>query len=328
MNAMKRTILYVLLAAVLLFAQLPIHAQTYPSKPIRWIVPSAAGGTGFDGATRALTPVLAARLGQPIVIENHPGSSGIVGMERGARAAPDGYLLLTAGTSQLIFSKFFYAKLPYDPQKDFAPISTLVDLPIALWAHTSVPAKNLPELVAYAKANPGKLNYGSAGVGHIFHLAMEMLARRTGIEVVHIPTKGVAPSQVELNAGRIQLLFGVASSQVLAQMREGRLRAIVAANERRLPQLPDVPTLAESGVADMDVPNWIGWVAPAGLPAEILQRLHREMLAAIVHPDVTKAYDSQSMVRMTSTPEEFARKIDRELAAWGPIIRKLKITLD
>jgi tripartite-type tricarboxylate transporter receptor subunit TctC len=313
---------------VLALAACCAHAQGYPAKPIRWIVPSATGGSGFDMATRTLTPQLAARLGQPFVVENLPGSSGIMGMERAAKAAPDGYTLLTAGTSQLIFTKFFYAKLPYDPQKDYTPITTLADLPIALWAHSSVPAQNLKELVAYAKANPGKLNYGSAGVGHIFHLAMEMLSKRTGIEAVHVPTKGVAPAMTEVQAGRIHLIFFVASSTALGLMKEGTLRPIVAASERRLPQLPDLPTLAESGVPDMDVPNWLGWVAPAGTPGDIVQRLRRELLVVMDTPEVTKGYESLSMVKMTSTPEEFSRRIARELAAWGPVIKGLNIALD
>ncbi len=313
--------------AVLFLLACAAHAQGYPVKPIRWLVPSAPGGA-FDAATRALAPAVSQRLGQPLVVDNRGGSAGLLGMDLGAHAAPDGYTLLTAGTSQLIFNKFFYAKLPYDPQKDYAPIILLADLPITLWVHSSVPVTSMKELIAYAKANPGKLNYGSAGVGHVFHLGMEMLSQRAGIELTHVPFKGVGPANQEFIAGRIQLMLGVPSKQLIGLMKEGRLRALAAASSHRFPQLPDVPTLDETGIANMEVPNWIGMVAPGGTPREILARVNREVAASFSAPEAVKVYEAWGMQKTSTSSDEFAGKIDRELAAWGPIIRKLNISLD
>ncbi|MFH1044233.1 MAG: tripartite tricarboxylate transporter substrate binding protein [Pseudomonadota bacterium] len=302
-------------------------AQTYPAKPIRWFVPSAPAGA-FDILTRALVPGLSPSLGQPLLVDNRGGAAGVLGMELAAKAAPDGYTLLTAGTSQLIFNKFFYAKLPYDPQKDYAPISMLADLPLALYVHTSVPVKSLQELIKYAKANPNKLNYGSAGVGHVFHLGMVMLSQRTGIQVTHVPYKGIGPAQQEVFAGRIELMFSVASSQMLSQVKAGKLRVLVGGSDKRLSNLPDIPSFEESGIPDMDVPNWIGLVAPAGTPPDIVARLNREVARAIASPEMAKVYESWSYVQVASTPEQFGRKINREIDAWGPVIKSLGITLE
>ena len=315
------------IVALLALSSAAAQSQGYPTKPIRWIVPSAPGGA-FDAATRGLAPALSAKLGQPLVVDNRGGSAGLLGMDLGAHAAPDGYTLLTAGTSQLIFNKFFYAKLPYDPQKDYAPIGMLADLPITLWAHASLPAKNMKELIAYAKANPGKVNYGSAGVGHVFHLGMEMLSQRAGIELTHVPFKGVGPANQEFVAGRIELMFGVPSAQFIGLMKEGRLRALAAASATRFPQLPDVPTLDESGIANMEVPNWIGLVAPTGTPRDIVARIHREVGASFSAPEAVKVYEAWSMIKVNLSSEEFGQKMAREIAAWGPVIKKLNISLD
>ncbi len=304
-----------------------LQAQNYPTRPIRWLVPSAPAGA-FDVATRALAPALSQRLGQPVVVDNRGGAAGVLGMDLGAHAAPDGYTLLTAGTSQLIFNKFFYSKLPYDPQKDYAAVIQLAELPITLWMHSSVPVHNMKQLIAYAKANPGKLNYGSAGVGHVFHLGMEMLSQRAGIELTHVPFKGVGPANQELISGRIQLMLGVPSAPLIALMKEGRLRALAAASAHRFPQLPDVPTLEESGIANMEVPNWIGLVVPSGTPRDIVARVNREVAASFSSPEAVKAYEAWSMIKPGTSSEEFAAKIDREIAVWGPIIKKLNISLD
>lgn len=303
------------------------NAQSYPSKPIRWMVPSAATGA-FDNVTRALAPVLGAQLGQSLIIENRPGSAGLLGMEQAARAAPDGYTLLTAGASQMIFNKFFYPKLPYDPQKDFAPITLLADLPIALWVHGSVPVRNLKEMIAFAKANPGKLNYGSAGVGHVFHLGLEMLSQRTGIQLTHVPYKGVAPALLEFSAGRIELMFSASTGPVMALYKSGKVFALAGGDDKRMRSLPDVPSFAESGIQGMDAPNWIGLVAPRGLAPDLVTRLNRETQKALASTEVVKVYDSQGYVVDTNSPEQFAKKIANELEAWGPLIKRLGITLE
>ena len=302
-------------------------AQSYPVKPIRWFVPSAATGA-FDNVTRALAPALGAQLGQTLVVENRGGSAGLLGMEQAARAAPDGYTLLTAGTSQMIFNKSFYPKLPYDPQKDFAPISLMADLPIALWVHGSVPVRSLKELVAYAKANPGKLNYGSAGVGHVFHLGLEMFSQRAGIQLTHIPFKGVAPAILEFSAGRIELMFSAATGPLMAQYKAGKIFALVGGADKRMRSLPEVPNFAEAGFPGMEVPNWIGLLAPAGISPDLVSRLNRELIKALAAPEVGKVYEAQSYVVETSTPDQFAKRIARELDTWGPLIKGLGITLE
>jgi tripartite-type tricarboxylate transporter receptor subunit TctC len=302
-------------------------AQTYPAKPIRWLVPSSATGA-FDNVTRVLAPTLSAQMGQSLFVENRGGSAGLLGMEQAARAAPDGYTLLTAGTSQMIFNKFFYPKLPYDPQKDFAPITLLADLPIALWVHGSVPVRSLKELISYAKANPGKLNYGSAGVGHVFHLGLEMLSQRTGIQLTHVPYKGVGPAQLEFSAGRIELMFSAATAPMMALAKAGKIFALVGGSDRRMRVLPEVPSFADAGVTGMDVPNWIGLVAPDGIAPDLVARLNRELARALAAPEVAKYYEAQSYVVDTSSPDQFAKKIARELDTWGPLIKRLGITLE
>lgn len=315
-----------ILAATALFATHP-HAQSYPAKPVRWIVPSAASGA-FDNATRALAPVLSAQIGQPLIVENRGGSAGVAGMEQAARAAPDGYTLLTAGGSQMVFNKYFYPKLPYDPTKDFVPITLIADLPIAMWVHASVPPRSMKELVAYAKANPGKLNYGTAGVGHVFHLVTETFAQQAGIELVHVPYKGIAPAMLEFAAGRIQLIFSATSANINGLAKAGKAFAVVGGVDKRMQHLPDVPSFAELGYTNMDAPNWIGLVAPTGLAPEIVARWNREVIRALGSPEVSKIYDAQSYLPVTNSPEQFAKQLAREHAVWGAMIKKLGITLE
>ena len=302
-------------------------AQSYPAKPIRWIVPSAASGA-FDNATRALAPVLSAQVGQPLIVENRGGSAGVAGMEQAARAAPDGYTLLTAGGSQMVFNKYFYPKLPYDPIKDFVPITLIADLPIAMWVHASVAPRSMKELVAYAKANPGRLNYGTAGVGHVFHLVTETFAQQAGIELVHVPYKGIAPAMLEFTAGRIQLIFSATSATINSLAKAGKAFAVVGGVDKRMQHLPDVPSFAELGYTNMDAPNWIGLAAPTGLAPEIVSRWNRETIRALGSPEVLKIYDAQSYLPISTSPEQFAARLAREHAIWGPIIKKLGITLE
>jgi tripartite-type tricarboxylate transporter receptor subunit TctC len=322
----RNTIALILLAGVA-FAAGIARAQSYPSKPVRWIVPSAASGA-FDNATRALAPVLSSQMGQPLVVENRGGSAGVAGMEQAAHAAPDGYTLLTAGGSQMVFNKYFYPKLPYDPTRDFVPITLIADLPIALWIHASVAPRSMKELVAYAKANPGKLNYGTAGVGHIFHLMTETFAQQAGIDLVHVPYKGIAPAMLEFAAGRIQLIFSATSANINSLAKAGKAFAVAGGVDKRMQHLPDVPSFAELGYTNMDAPNWIGLVAPAGLAPEIVMRWNRETVKALASPEVIKIYEAQSYQPMATSPEQFAKQLAHEHAVWGPFIRKLGITLE
>jgi len=317
-----------LLAACSIAVSAAAFAQTnYPNKAIRVVVPSASGGA-FDIITRSFSPQMAAALGQPMVVENRATAGGIGGVDYVAKAAPDGYTLLTAGVSQIVYNKHFYAKLPYDPERDFAPIGMVGELPFALFAQSSLPFRSVQEFLAYARANPGKLNYGSAGVGQTFHLAMEMLRARTGAELTHIPYKGTGPALQDLYGGRLEVMFYPPSGQLLNQVREGKLRVIGAVSKKRLPILPDVPTFEESGVTNFDVAGWVGMFAPANTPREIVARLNRDLVRVLGMPEVMKTYEQLSMVPAQSAPEELGARVSREIAMWGPLVKKLNIVLE
>ena len=299
-------------------------AQTYPGKPIRMIVPTAPSGA-YDTVARGLAVPMSASLGQAIVIDNRAAAGGIVGMEAIAKAPPDGYTVGITGVSQLTMHPGMYAKLPYDTRQDFTPISMLVNLVSALWIHTSLPAGNLQEFLAYAKSNPNKVNYGSAGIGHSFHLGSELLSDRTGITMTHIPYKGTAPALQDLIGGRIQMMFYPPTSPVIAQIKAGKLRALAMAGDARYKLLPDVPTFNEQGLKNMEVGGWAALSGPAGLSRDIVARLNQEVLRAMALPETVALYDRMGFVQVTSTPEQLAQKIDRELTMWGALIKRLDI---
>jgi tripartite-type tricarboxylate transporter receptor subunit TctC len=309
-------------ACTVVFAQ-----GSYPAKAIRVVVPSATGGA-FDIITRAFAPQMSAVLGQPMVVENRATAGGIGGVDYVAKASPDGYTLLTAGVSQIVYNKHFYARLPYDPERDFAPIGMVGDLPFALFVQSTLPFRNVQEFIGYAKANPGKLNYGSAGVGQTFHLAMEMLRSRTGAELTHIPYKGTGPALQDLYGGRLEVMFYPPSGQLLNMVREGKLRVIGAVAKKRLPVLPDVPTFEESGIANFDVAGWVAMFSPANTPREIVSRLNRDLVKVLGMPEVMKTYEQLSMVPAQSAPEELGSRVSREIAMWGPLVKKLNIQLE
>jgi tripartite-type tricarboxylate transporter receptor subunit TctC len=312
-----------MVAACAMFAQGAL-AQAYPSKAVRFIVPGAAGGA-YDVLARAISGPLAASFGQPVIVDNRATAGGIAGQDVVAKSPPDGYTLIMTGISQMVMNKFVYPNLPYDPVRDYASITQVAWLPVSLWVHESVPAKSLPELIAYAKANPGKLNYGSAGVGHILHLLVEMLSERTGMQMVHVPYKGVAPAQQDIIAGRLQVLMFAPNSAMLNIAREGRVRALASASEKRLPQLPDVPTFGELGIPNLDAAGWLAVSAPAGTPRPIVDRLNRDIGRAVASPEVTKVYTQFSAIPATGTPEQLDQLIATDQRAWGPLIAKLGI---
>ena len=311
----------------LLFTGAGSLAQSYPAKAVRVVVPSATGGA-FDLITRGFSPQLTAALGQPVVVENRATAGGIGGVDYVAKAAGDGYTLLTAGVSQIVYNKHFYAKLPYDPERDFAPIGMIGELPFALFVQSGLSFRDVKEFIAYAKANPGKLNYGSAGVGQTFHLAMEMLRARTGADLTHIPYKGTGPALQDLYGGRLEVMFYPASSQLLGYVKEGKLRVIGTVSKKRLPHLPDVPTFEESGVANFDVTGWVAMFAPASTPREIVARLNRELNRVLGMPDVARTYEQLSMTPSQSSPEELGARVGREITMWGPLVKKLNIQLE
>jgi tripartite-type tricarboxylate transporter receptor subunit TctC len=299
-----------------------VHAQTYPSKPIRWIVASTPGGA-FDLITRALTPVMTQGFGQSVFVENRPGASGIVGVDSVAKSAADGYTVLTAGNTQLSLVRYTHANLPYDPQKDFAPVSLVGDLLSALFVHSSLPVTSVQELIDYARKNPNKLNYGSAGIGHSFHLATELFKQRTGTELVHVPFKGTGPALQELFVGRIEVMFYPPSKQLLSQVAAGKLR--ILGIETKIAGLEKVPTFTEAGLKDFEIPGWVGVVLPAATPREVVMRFNAELRKAIATPQIAKAMTDLSMVDISGTPEQMAKKILDDQALWGPVIKSVGI---
>ncbi len=315
-----------LVAGVCLMAATLVFAQGYPVKPIRFIVPFAPGG-GIDTFSRAIAPQLQAGLGQPVVVENRPASAGIVGADAVAKSAPDGYTIMAAG-SWMVVGSLMYKTLPYNVDRDFTPIALMADASIQIMIHSSVPANTFAEFIEHAKANPGKLNFGSAGVGHPFHLTMEMFKQRTGTNMVHIPYKGMNPAVQDFITGRTQVMSYSANAQLTELIKSGKLRAIATATEQRLAAFPDLPTMDELGIRNFRPAANLAMVGPAGIPRPIVDRLYGELVKATATPEMTKTLASLLFLRNMSTPDEYAKIIRNELDTWGPLIKALNISLD
>jgi tripartite-type tricarboxylate transporter receptor subunit TctC len=308
--------------AVSVAAAAAAHADTYPSKPVRIIVPFAAGGVA-DLLPRLVGQKLSEKWGQPVIVENKAGASGNIGMAEVARAAPDGYTLGLAPTGNLTVNQFLF-KLPFDTAKDLAPITVLATSPNVLVIHPSVPARNFRELVAYAKSNPAALNFASPGEGSGAHLAGELLNLEAGIRATHVPYKGLAPAVNDLLGGQVQMMFAGIST-VLQHVKSGKLVAIAIAAPKRSAQLPDVPTVAESGLAGFDVTSWYGLVARAGTPAEIVEKIHRDAVEALSSEDVRSKLAGLGLEPLGNSPAEFERMIADESRKWGDIVRRAGI---
>jgi tripartite-type tricarboxylate transporter receptor subunit TctC len=304
---------------------LPLGAaaqEGFPSKPVHIIVPYPAGGVA-DLLPRTVGQKLSEKWGQPVVIENKPGASGNIGMELGARSAPDGYTIVLAPTGNLTVNQFLF-KLPFDVAKDFTPITVLATSPNVLVVHPSVPAKNFRELVAYAKANPGKLNFSSPGEGSGAHLAGELLNIEADIRTTHVPYKGMAPAVTDLLGGQVQMMFAGIST-VLPHIKSGKLVPIAIATPHRSPQLPEVPAVAESGLPGFDVTSWYGLVVPAGTRPELVQKLYRDVAEALRSEDVRGKLAALGLDPVGNSPEAFERMIATESRKWSDIVRKANI---
>ena len=309
-----------LLAAFALLLPLIAGAQEpYPSKPLRFILPFPPGG-GTDLLGRLIAERLSASLGQPVVTENRGGAGGNVGAEAAAHSAPDGYTLVLVAPS-LAISPTLYAKLNYDPVKDFAPIALVAQVPNVMITHPSVPATTLAEFIAYARANPGKLNFGSGGSGTSNHLAGELFNLRTGAKLVHVPYKGVNLAMQGALAAEVHLVF-IGVPVPAPHIKAGKLRGLAVLARERSPLIPDVPTAAEAGLADFDVTTWYGILAPAGTPRPIIQRLNAELRNMMAAPEIKERLAAMGTEPLTSTPEEFGAYIKREIAKWGDVVRK------
>lgn len=294
-------------------------AQGYPNKPIRIIVPATAGGL-TDTVGRAMAPRLSEVLGQPVIVDNKAGANGIIGMEALAKAAPDGYTLGVGYSATLSINPGLYSKLPYDAARDYAPITAAVSLPLALIAHPSVPAKNLAELIALGKSHPGKYAYGSAGIGATGHLSMELFKTLTGLNFTHVPYKGNAPAYADLLAGQVQLMFGDVPS-ALAYVKAGRVRAFAITSQQRSPLMPDVPTVREAGLSGFESTILFGFIAPAGVPQDIIQRLNGEIVKILREPAFTQRFAAQAVDIVPTTPEGYGELIRRETAQWAQVIK-------
>ncbi len=303
-----------LAAASSALAQSAAPEAKWPERPIRFIVPFPAGAT-TDLVARIVAQKLGERLGQPVVIENRSGASGNLGAEATARAAPHGYTIgLVTSTTQVIAAAL-NSNLPYDPVKDFTPVSMLVDTPYALVVYAGLPVKNVAELIALAKARPRALNYSSVGPTSLAHMAGELFSHMAGVELTHVPYRSASQAVVDLNEGRIEIQFGAIGAS-LPFVREGKLRALAVTSARRSPALPDVPTLSETGLTGYDASLWMAIMMPAGTPAPIVARLNREIHATLGDPGIRDGLAVQAVQPDPGTPEELRDRIRRDISKW------------
>ena len=316
-------------AAMIVLGAVAVHpaelfAQAYPTRPVRLVVPYTAGGSS-DFVGRLMAQKLSDGLGQPVTVDNRPGVAGITGTDIVAKSEPDGYTLALVGMTTHAANPALYKKLPYDPIKDFAPISVAIVSPLVLVVHPDVPAKNVRELIAHAKANPGKVNFGSAGVGNTLHLAGELFKSRAGIDIVHVPYKGASAALNDLLGGRVQMMIDLVQTP-LAHIQAGKLRALGTTGTERLSLLPDVPTIAEQGLPGFQFATWIGIAAPAGTPKPIVDRLHAEMTKVLAMPDVQAAFGKQGMqVAPSPSPEAFGELMRSERDRIADLVKKAGI---
>jgi tripartite-type tricarboxylate transporter receptor subunit TctC len=320
------------LLAAIGFALLPgllssvVLAQAYPSKPVRLIVPFAAGGT-TDVLARLVGQKLADTLGQQVIIDNRPGASGNIGTEMAVKSPADGYTLVMAFDGTIAINPSTYRKLPFDTQKDLAPIANVAQLPLLMVVHPAVPAKSLAEFVAYAKANPGRVNYSSAGPGSTGHLAGELLRGRAGIEIVHIAYKGGGQAVQDLLGGQIQMLM-TGLPTVEGHLKGGKLRALGFTSAKRVPGAPEVPTFNESGYPGLVVASWYGLFAPAGTPADILRRLNADVNRILQLPDVRERLAGLGVEATGGTAEQFAETIKADITRWAKVVADAGIKID
>ena len=317
-------LLGVVIAVAFAFPLLAL-AQEYPSRPIRFIVPYPPGG-GTDVVARILQEALAAELGRPVIIDNRGGAAGNLGTDIAAKAPPDGYTVLFTLSSHTINPKL-YDKLPFDVERDFVPITLVALIPQILVAHPSVPANTVQELIALAKANPGKLNYASVGTGSPGHIAGELFKLKTGVDIVHVPYKGGGPAVVDTIGGQVQLLF-VSMPAAWQYVKAGKLKAIAVTSAKRSIAAPDVPTVAESGIPDYVVDSWYGALAPAKTPPSVVARLNAAFARVLENSQIKERLLAQGAEAAPSTPADFDRRIKEELAKWEMVIRAARIRPD
>ena len=300
----------------------PVAAQQYPTRPVRVISPFAPGG-GNDSMLRIIAPKLTEQFMQSFYIENRAGANGIVGTEVAARAAPEGYTIVLIPSGHAV-NATLYKKLPYDSLKDFTAISLVGSSPLVLASHPSLPAKNVKELIAFAKARPGQLSYGSAGIGSSGHLGGALFDVLAGTKMLHVPYKGMSVAITDLMSGQVTLTFGTSLS-VVPHVRSGRLRALATTGAKRSTALPDLPTVAEAGVPGYEASLWYGFVGPARIPPETVKRLNAEIVTVLGMADVRERLSAQGVEVQPTTPEEFARLLATDIGRWAKVVERAGI---
>ena len=325
MNAARRSLLSIALTAAVA-AALPVHAQSaYPSKVIKIVVPTAPGG-GNDAMARIVAAKLQEHWKQAVIVENKAGGNGAIASEYVARSTPDGYTLLLGYIATHGINPGL-SKVPYDPVKDFVPIAEIAEAQGVLVVNPGVPAKNVKELIALAKAKPGTMSYASAGNGTAPHISGELFKKQAGVDLLHVPYKGSGPAMTDTLAGTTQIMFPslVAAS---GHIKSGKLRALAVTGSKRSPLYPDLPTVAESGVAGFEITQWYGFFAPAKTPADIVDKLNKEIVAVMKEPDVAKKFADQGADIVTGSSADLGKLVERELARWSKFIKEAKITAD
>ncbi len=321
----RRTALNIVALLAFASTSLPGTAQTWPDRPIRFLM-TAPAGSSIDVIGRTIAEKLGPRLGQPVIVENKPAASGTVAVAETAKAAPDGYTMVLGYPGPVAFAPLLQ-KLPYDVQRDLAPLIITTNQPSVLVVNAQLPVKNLAELIAYAKANPGKLNYASVGNGSSSHLTMELLKSMAGFDAVHVPFNGSPPAVTATIQNETQMMFAV-MAPLQAQIQAGKLRPIAVTTARRFPLLPDLPAIAESGFPGFEAQAWNGILVPAATPKPIVARLNAEIDAILKLPDVVQKLQAQGFALVGGSPEDFGALIRGESARWAPLIQKLGIKID
>jgi len=309
-----------LVALVLCVCAQAAYTQAYPTRPVKFVIPYPPGGLA-DTYARTLGQALSDRLGQPVVVENKPGGSLIIGTEAVAKSPADGYTLLLASVSSLVLNARAFKKLPYDPVKDFSPVSMTFFTPLFLMVNVDLPVKSVRDLIAYAKANPGKLSYASLGHGGSLHIAGEVFKNMAGIDILHVPYKGTTTAMPDLISGRVSMIFD--GGAFLPQVQAGKVRLLAVTSPRRLDSLPDVPTLSESGLPGYDLVFWFGVVAPGGTPKAIVERLSRDINEITKVPAFREKMAGFNNVQLTTnSPEQFSDQIRGDLGVWEKLLKE------
>jgi tripartite-type tricarboxylate transporter receptor subunit TctC len=311
------------IVAALYVSTAAVWAQSYPARPVRIVVPFPAGGNA-DILARVLAQKMGESWGQSPVVDNRAGASGIIGTEAVAKSAPDGYTLLMGTTGTHTTNPAVFSKLPYDPVRDFAPVSNFADSPFLLVVHPSLPATTLKELITLARARPGQLHYASFGAGSSAHLAGEMLRSMARIDIVHVPYKGGPPAQADVLGGHVPMMFNSLPA-VVPQVKAGRLRALAIASSKRAANAPEIPTFAESGIADFEAGSWYGVLAPANTPRDIIGKLHGDMVRILSLNDVKQRLAAEGADAIGNTPDQFAEQIRKDIARWGKVAREARV---